>query len=126
MIVKTPTFCPEDFIPEELTSLTDHQTALPAIAKNPRLIEAAEQWNKRHWQFMERVVDIVERSGGLSAGEKDVIDRAGFALVEEEVESTSDKSVYCRELVEVIDNGTLDLTRREDTAAALKRIMEPN
>ena len=42
----------EDYLPPELPSLDDHQTALPAIAKDPRLVglieEAVQRVPTRH------------------------------------------------------------------------------
>ncbi len=43
MLQAPATFAPEDYLPDELPPLDDHQTALPAIAKDPRLIELIDQ-----------------------------------------------------------------------------------
>jgi len=45
--MKKHLFHPEDFVFDELTALEDHQTALPAIAKNPRLIGLIDEAVKR-------------------------------------------------------------------------------
>ena len=56
MIVTDAPFRPEDFVPDELTTLADHQTALPAIAKTPRLIgliaEAVKQIPTSHSLYL--------------------------------------------------------------------------
>lgn len=43
MSIVAPLFCPEDFVPDELTSLADPQTAMPAIAKDSRLMAIIEE-----------------------------------------------------------------------------------
>jgi hypothetical protein len=47
MSVAAPHFCIDDFVPEELAALADPQTAIPAIAKDPRLVGLIEEAIKR-------------------------------------------------------------------------------
>ena len=47
MTIATPHFCAEDFVPAELATLADPQTAIPAIAKDARLIGLIEEAIKR-------------------------------------------------------------------------------
>ena len=47
MSIATPDFCAEEFVPEELAALADPQTAIPAIAKDARLIGLIEEAVKR-------------------------------------------------------------------------------
>jgi modification methylase len=42
MSIATPHSCIDDFVPEELAALADPQTAIPAIAKDARLIGLIE------------------------------------------------------------------------------------
>ena len=47
MSIATPHFCAEDFVPEELAALANPQTAIPAIAKDARLVALIEEAIKR-------------------------------------------------------------------------------
>jgi hypothetical protein len=47
MTIATPHFIAEDFVPAELSTLADPQTAIPAIAKDARLIALIEEAIKR-------------------------------------------------------------------------------
>ena len=52
MSIATSDFCAEEFVPAELSALADPQTAIPAIAKDARLIgridEAVKRFPTRH------------------------------------------------------------------------------
>ena len=43
MSIATPHSCIDEFVPEELAALADPQTAIPAIAKDARLIGLIEE-----------------------------------------------------------------------------------
>jgi modification methylase len=43
MSIATADFCADEFVPDELSSLADPQTAIPAIAKDARLIDLIEE-----------------------------------------------------------------------------------
>ncbi len=43
MSITTPHFCVDDFVPDELAKLENVQTAIPAIAKDARLIGLIEE-----------------------------------------------------------------------------------
>ena len=47
MSIATPQFSTEEFVPEELAALSNPQTAIPAIAKDARLIRLIEETVKR-------------------------------------------------------------------------------
>ncbi len=47
MTIATPHFRAEEFVPEELATLANPQTAIPAIAKDARLIALIEEAIKR-------------------------------------------------------------------------------
>jgi hypothetical protein len=47
MSITTPSFCVDDFVPDELAKLENVQTAIPAIAKDARLIDLIEEAVKR-------------------------------------------------------------------------------
>jgi len=47
MSIASPDFCAEDFVPDELAKLANVQTAIPAIAKDARLIGLIEEAVKR-------------------------------------------------------------------------------
>ena len=92
------------------------------VAKNPEIIEAAISWNKRHRPQLDRIILAVDRSGGLTKEEKQIINRVAFAALRNEVEGQGDKIAYCQDISSAIAGGTLDLDRRDDTAAALRRV----
>lgn len=94
------------------------------VEPNQQLLSAAKAWNRRHKAQLQQVIRAIKWAGGLSKDEKDIIDRMAFALLKKEVEAQPDKAGYCREMGQALDQGILDLSRREDTAPALQRIMD--
>ncbi|NJM30774.1 MAG: hypothetical protein HC855_12355 [Rhizobiales bacterium] len=65
----------------------------------------------------------LEASGGLSAIEKDSLDKAGFELVKQTIEKKQDKSSFCSDFVGIANSGQLDLDRMDDTKTPLARLM---
>ncbi len=94
------------------------------VEPNQQLLSAAKAWNRRHKAQLQQLIRAIKWAGGLSKDEKDMIDRMAFAMLKKEVEAQPDKAGYCREMEQAIDQGILDLSRREDTAPALRRIMD--
>ena len=94
------------------------------VEPNQQLLSAAKAWNRRHKAQLQQVIRAIKWAGGLSKDEKDMIDRMAFAMLKKEVEAQPDKAGYCREMEQALDQGILDLSRREDTAPALRRIMD--
>jgi hypothetical protein len=47
MSIAAPQSCIDEFVPEELAGLADPQTAIPAIAKDARLVGAIEEAVRR-------------------------------------------------------------------------------
>lgn len=94
------------------------------VEPNQQLLSAAKAWNRRHKEQLQQVIRAIKWAGGLSKDEKDMINRMAFAMLKKEVEAQPDKAGYCREMEQALDQGILDLSRREDTAPALRRIMD--
>jgi hypothetical protein len=87
------------------------------IHANPRLLQAALQWNGRQRAPIERVAAVIERAGGLSQQEKDASNEAAAA------EWKALDAGHCDSLLRDIESGALDLDKQPDTADAIKRIM---
>src|SRR5262249_18372766 len=87
------------------------------VQHNAPLLDAAKRWSERQRDVLERVAAFIEKSGGLSSGEKDAANRAAFAAWK------GLDAGGCDELLRNIESGTLDLDKSAETAAALQRIM---
>jgi hypothetical protein len=87
------------------------------IRANPRLLTAAQQWNRRQRASIERVAAVIERTGGLSQQEQDTSNQTASA------EWNALDAAHCDHLLRDIENGALDLDTYPDTAAAIKRII---
>ena len=93
------------------------------VAPNEELVSAAKAWNERHHDQLSKIVQAIEWAGGLTKEEKDLIDRMGFLVLKNEMEAKDDKPGYCESTAHTLDQGNWDLSKREDTAQALQRIM---
>ena len=94
------------------------------VEPNQQLLEAAAAWNERHDFELEQTIRAIKWAGGLNQEEKDLIDRLAFSLLKKEVEAQEDKPGYCQKVAQLIEDGSFDLERREDTAPVIRRILE--
>jgi len=93
------------------------------VEANSELLDAARQWNERNRKFHLAIVATLEASGGLSAIQKDTLDKAALELVKQKIEEEQDKSSFCSDLVGIANSGQLDLDKMDDTKAPLARLM---
>jgi hypothetical protein len=94
------------------------------VAPNAQLLDAAGKWTTRNTPLMKMIVKAVKRSGDTSAEEKSILDRFAFKLTKETVEAQPDPKEFCANLTGPVNDGTLDLDRREDLAGARKVIWD--
>jgi hypothetical protein len=92
------------------------------VEKNPSLLQAALQWNKRNNGIMDRTVKALQRTGGISSKEKALADSLAFAMTKEFVNSEGNPEQLCRGAISNIENGSLDLDRRSDLSEAYRII----
>lgn len=92
------------------------------VERNPGLLEAAKKWNGRNAAIMHQTVKAIKLTGGVSKEEKVLLDSLAFKLTKQFVDSDGNQKQVCRNFLFSIENGSLDLDRREDLADASKLI----
>ncbi len=90
------------------------------VEKN--LLEAVKKWNGRNAAIMHQTVKALTLTGGVSKEEKALLDSLAFKLTKQFVDSDRNQKQVCRNVLFSIENGSLDLDRREDLADASKLI----
>lgn len=94
------------------------------VENNPALLKAAAEWNQRNWHIMEKTIQAIKWSGGLTNAEREYLDKLAFRLLKQEMEAEQDKASYCRAIASETDRRSLDLDKRTDTSSAARRIVE--
>lgn len=92
------------------------------VEKNPGLLEAAKKWSGRNAAIMHQTVKAITFTGGVSKEEKALLDSLALKLTKQFVDSDRNQKQVCRNVLFSIENGSLDLDRREDLADASKLI----
>jgi hypothetical protein len=92
------------------------------VEPNERLLTAAAHWSKRHEPLLRQIVRVFEWSGGMSAEDRDKLDRFAFKLVRQTVDGQEDKPGYCRHMASEIEAGNMDL-QNGSLADSVQRIM---
>lgn len=82
-----------------------------SVQKNPKLMEAAGEWNARNKPFMERVVALVKATGDMSKAEKDEMDKGGYKKVKAAMASRA----ACDDHLKGFTQGQFDLNRNPET-----------
>lgn len=93
------------------------------VARNPEILDAVEQWNKRNRAYMETTVKVMRWAGDLTSDERAQLDRAAMQTVKKMVESEEDRVSYCRALATALPTGAWDLDKIEGIASDLKTIL---
>jgi hypothetical protein len=96
------------------------------VGPDPDFITAVSGWHERNEEFMTTVAGVIAKTGGLSATERDSLDRSAREVIKNKIEAESNKTAYCFHMRSAINSGQLDLDRQEDTRAALARIIGRN
>jgi len=81
------------------------------IGENPDMISAATKWNQRNKAANERIVALLQATGGLSKEEKDAIDKGGLR----EVQSTIKTKADCDRHRAALESGELELETGQST-----------
>lgn len=92
------------------------------IEKNPLLLNAAKQWNRRNALIMDGTVRALKHTGGVSNEEKTLLDHLAFKMTKQFVDSEGNQKQLCQTAVASIEDGSLDLDKRADLAEACRLI----
>lgn len=93
-----------------------------SIEKNPLILNAAKQWNRRNALIMDGTVRALKHTGGVSNEEKTLLDHLAFKMTKQFVDGEGNQKQLCRTAVTSIENGSLDLDKRLDLAEAYRLI----
>ena len=93
------------------------------LVVDERLLKAIRSWNQRNRAVLDRVVQVIKWSGGISDQDMDELRARGNSRARQAVDAQTDKSAYCNGIVDQMNAGSFDLDRSPATAAMAKRIM---
>ncbi|PZR93474.1 MAG: hypothetical protein DI537_10150 [Stutzerimonas stutzeri] len=87
-------------------------------------LEPAVAWNKKHEAAMQKVIKVIEATGGVSKADRQALDRLAFKVIREQIED-GDPMENCRNFVDALRSGGLDLEavpQFREALAALDRV----
>lgn len=71
-------------------------------------LEPVAAWNKKHDATMRKVISVIEATGGMSAKDRETLDKVAFRLVKQEIEDGEPKE-NCRALINAVRSDGFDL-----------------
>ena len=93
------------------------------LAVDGRLVKAILDWNQRNRAVLDKVVQVIRWTGGISDKDMGALRARGNLRAHEAVAGQTDKAAYCNDIVDQIDAGRLDLDRNSTTAPAANRVL---
>lgn len=79
------------------------------VAADPRFVARGAAWNERHRELQKRVVETIEKTGGMTADEKSAFLDAIADAVEQKLEEQDDKQAFCDRFTTEAKSGLLDI-----------------
>ncbi len=81
-------------------------------------LEPVVGWNKKHEATMRKAIKVVEATGGMSASDREALDKVAFRVVKAEIED-GDPKENCRALISGLRANALDLAAIPELKEAL-------
>jgi hypothetical protein len=86
-------------------------------------LEPVVGWNKKHEGTMRKAIKVIEATGGMSASDREALDKVAFRVVKAQIED-GDPKENCRALISGLRANALDLAvvpELKDALAILDR-----
>jgi hypothetical protein len=90
---------------------------------NPAMEQAVKRWHVRESAYFDRIVTVIDGTGGLSKQTADTGKQVARSAAEREVEKQTDKAAYCREFPGRLDAGEFDLDQAANMSPLLRHLM---